>query len=81
MAFSEKFAIVKNLTHVNDTQLELRIKTSSDDESYHNFTWNATSFASNGMIIQLQFEHPIYISASSVVRDMLIVKVIDSYIF
>jgi hypothetical protein len=39
------------------------------DKKYLNFTWNVTDYSNTYIVIQLSFEHPLYVSSTG--RDSL----------
>ena len=77
---------VSNLTTINETALHLEILVPGYDNydeidmSKLAFTWNVTTYSERFMIIQLDFENPIYVSMTGV-NDILVLRVLDMHPF
>ena len=80
--------IVTNLTMgrnlnsiVNETALNLVIIPNEEDTdmSRKAFNWTATSFTADKMVLQIDFENPVYISSSG--RDILEIQILNKQLF
>ena len=66
---------------VNETALNLVIIPNEEDTDMSRkvFNWTATSFTADKMLLQIDFENPVYISSRG--RDILKIQVLNELLF
>ena len=65
VVFSEPVNLVRNVTVFDDSILDVQLKINGGfEEAFYKFTWSVVDFTRTQMEIQLEFDYPLYISAS-----------------
>ena len=79
MRFNKSMIVPANLTRVNDTVLELTVKSLNDhfiEENLLGLAWKVKNFTESNMTLQITWDNPAFISQHTI-RDKLVLKVID----